>query len=371
MTYFWSKEKNIIVKREIIIMLKSFASKVLAASLFASLIFTGCSKNSKEEERIQAIEKSQEELYSLLENDKLEAVSRYAIVNQITNNLTALNDKQGVILFLTDWVENHPDDIYNAYWLLLTAYAYLSDGAEPVAEYYFDRILSSYQDLLVKGNSIHFSCLQNLIQISKTPRSRIRYFNELINRFPTNVSITELYLRLALEYEKESEWNEALKAYSMFLAQPDSSTIQIAGEPNAFKKARQLVGFNNSPKDWTFESLDALENAVKRAINRYDWRSLDKYRAKVNFFSMSWKQDEMDPNAQEEFSMRNFMRGNRVRYSKDLDSDSTSSEAYLRTWGWSQYVSVWYLYFRKVNFPQDPDIHGNWEWAGIYIGEKL
>lgn len=342
-------------------------------SLFFLIIITffSCRNKSAANDSREAIEKSQAELYSLLENPDLESISRYAIVNQIATNLITLNDRQGVILFLTSWVEKHPDDIYNAYWLLMTAYAYLADGAEPVAEYYFDRILLGYQDLLVKGNSVHFSCLQNLIQISKNPKSRIRYFNELINRFPTNVSITELYLRLALEYEKESEWDEALKSYSMFLAQPDSSTIQIAGEPNAYKKARQLVGFSTSPKDWTFESLPALEAAVKKAIRNYDWRALDNYRAKVNFFSMSWKQDEMDPNAQEEFSMRNFMRGNRVRYNQELDADSTSSEAYLRTWGWSQYVSVWYLYFRKVNFPLDPDIHGNWEWAGIYIGEKL
>lgn len=149
-------------------------------------------------------------------------------------------------------------------------------------------------------------CLQNLIQISKNPRNRIRYFNDLITRFSANVSITELYLRLALEYEKESEWDEALKAYSVFLAQPDASTIQIVGEPNAYKRARQLVGFYNSPKDWTFESLDALEAAVKKAIQNYDWRSLDKYKAKLNFFSMSWKQDETDPNAQEEFFYAQF-----------------------------------------------------------------
>lgn len=342
---------------------------ILAFLLFSAMLFVSC--RTEENDRNAAIEKSQTELFTLLGQGNLEPISRYAIVNQIATNLVSLNDQQGLILFLTNWVEEHPEDSYNAYWLYLTACAYLSNGAEPVAEYYFDRILVNYQDLLVKGVSIHLTCLQNLIQISTNPRSRIHYFNELINRFPTNVSITELYLRLALEYEKESDWNEALKAYSMFLAQPDSSTIQIAGEPNAYKKARQLVGFSNSPKDWTFESLPALEQAVKKAIRNYDWRSLDKYRARVNFFSMSWKQDEMDPNAQEEFSMRNFMRGNRVRYNAELDEMSTSNEAYLRTWGWSQYVSVWYLYFRKVNFPLDPDIHGNWEWAGIYIGEKL
>lgn len=352
-------------KFNIMIYKKVFYAVVL---LFSAMFF---SCRNTETEKTEAIKKSQEELFSLLEKDGLEPVSRYAIVNQIATNLIALDDQQGLILFLTDWVESHPDDTYNAYWLLLTAYTYLSNGSEPIAEYYFDRILVNYQDLLVKGSSVHLTCLQNLIQISTNPRSRIRYFNELINRFPTNVSITELYLRLAVEYEKESDWDEALKAYSMFLAQPDSSTIQIAGEPNAYKKARQLVAFSNSPKDWTYESLPALENAIKTAIRRYDWRSLDKYRAKVNFFSMSWKQDEMDPNATEEFSMKNFMRGNRVRFSANLDEMSTSNEAYLRTWGWSQYVSVWYLYFRKVNFPLDPDINGNWEWAGIYIGEKL
>ena len=86
---------------------------------------------------------------------------------------------------------------------------------------------------------------------------------------------------------------------------------------------------------------------------------------------MSWKQDEMDANSQEVFSMRAWMRGNRIRFSEELDETSNSNEAYLRTWGWSTYVPVWYLYFRKVDFPLDPDIHGTWEWAGIYMGNKL
>lgn len=350
------------------------SAMIFQALIFAafSILFTSCSQKakpaSKETERIR---QNQSSLSTLLEKPDLDEVSRYAIVKQMANNLVALNDTQSLILFLTDWVEKNPSDTYNAYWLLMTAYAYMSENAEPIAEYYFDRILKDYADLLVNGSSIHLSCLQNLIQISTDSRNRIKYFNELINRFPANVSITELYLRLALEYEKESEWDEALKAYSIFLAQPDASSIQISGEPNAYKKARQFVSFSSSSKDWTFESLEALSNAVKQAISRYDWRSLDKYKAKVNFFSMSWKQDEMDPNAQEEFSMRNFMRGQRVRYSAELDSDSNSNEAYLRTWGWSTYVPVWYFYFRKVNFPLDPDINGNWEWAGIYMGEKL
>ena len=346
-----------------------FRKTVCICICLVSIIACGCSRSSSF--GTKAVEKKQKELKTLLEKNKMNSGSRYAVINQMADNFLNSKDYQGVILFLTDWVERNPDDKYDSYWLLMTAYAYLSLNSEPVAEYYFDRILREYPDLLVKGKSIHFTCLRNLIRISKTPRNRIKYFNEMINRFPSDVSITELYLRLALEYEKESDWDSALKSFSLFLEQPDASTIQITGEPDAYKEARQMVDFSNSTKDWTFESLPALEDAVKKAIQNYDWQALDKYKSKVNFFSMSWKQDETDANAQEEFSMRGFMRGNRIYFSKDLDESSNPNEAYLRTWGWSQYVSVWYLYFRKVNFPVDPDIHGNWEWAGIYMGEKL
>ena len=325
----------------------------------------------KPDEPAYNLNQNQKELETLLKNTTLSAEQKYAIVNQMANNLLQTGDFQETILFLNDWVENNPDDKYNAYWLLMTAYSYLSLNAEPVAEYYFDRILRQYTDLLVKGKSIHFICLQNLIQISKTPKNRIRYFKELINRFPKDINTTELYLRLATEYEKDSQWDLALKTSELFLNQPDATTIQIPGEPDAYKDARHLLDFNNSSKDWTFESLEELETAVKKAIQNYDWRKLDKYRSKVNFFSMSWKQDENDANSQTEFSMHDYMRGNRIRFADKLDDSSNENEAYLRTWGWSTYVNVWYLYFRKVNFPLDPDINGNWEWAGIYFGNKL
>ncbi len=353
-----------------------FLKKLKAIYKSVFLIFLFCSSilcfSCQREPEPGSKEKTQAELKEILLTQELEPKQRYTIINQMANALLSEQDYQGVILLLTNWVEENPDDMYNSYWLLMTAYAYLSLNAEPVAEYYFDRILQTCPDLLVKGNSIHFMCLQNLIQISKTPSHRIKYFNELINRFPDNVNTTELYLRLSIEYQNDNQWDQALKTCELFLQQPDATTIQIPGEPDAYKNARHLIDFNKSSKDWTFESLSALETAVKRAIRNYDWKSLDKYKAKVNFFTMSWKQDEMDANSQESFSMKDWMRGgNRIRYSDTLDETSNPNEAYLRTWGWNNYVSVWYLYFRKIDFPMDPDINGNWEWAGIYIGNKL
>lgn len=335
-----------------------------------TILFSACKNNQNIEKNISD-ERTQEELIYLLNTETLNDKQRYSIINQLANNYLASKDYQGLILFLTDWVEENPTDMYNSYWLLMTAYAYLSTGAEPIAEYYFDRILQQCQDLLVKGNSVHFICLQNLIQISKTPAHKIKYFNELISRFPQNVNTTELYFRLALEYQNDNQWDQAIEAYSLFLEQPDSSVIQIPGEPDAYKNARHFVDFNRSSKNWTFESLSELEEAVKKAIRNYDWNTLEKYKAKVNFFMMSWKQDENDANTQMEADVGSWARGKRIRYNDALDEASNPNEAYLRTWGWNTYVSVWYLYFRKVDFPVDPDIHGNWEWAGIYLGNKL
>ncbi|MGN0729572.1 tetratricopeptide repeat protein [Treponema sp.] len=345
------------------------------AALFFSAFFISCSASGKgtvlPEANSKHYRETQSLLFSLLEKKDMNEETRYAVVNRIASNMLSVKDYPSLVHFLTDWVEQHEDDPYNAYWLLMTAHAYLESEAEPIAEYYFERIINNYNDLIVQGKSIHFICLQNLIQISSTPANRISYFNQLISRFPNNISTTELFYRLAVEYEKEGEWRQAILSYTQFLDQDDASTLQIAGYPNAYLNAKQLIDFSNSSKDWTFETLDALVAAVKTGISSYNYKALDRYKSKVNFFAMSWRQVETDVNAQESFSMRSFMRGNRIRYNADLDPSSSPTEAYLRTTGWSNYVNVWYLYFRKVNFPADPEIHGRWEWAGIYFGEKL
>lgn len=335
------------------------------------LLFVSCSSPLAESEKSNQFLNTQEDLFQLLEKTPLTDEKNYAIINQIATNYRNEEMYNELILFLTDYVRKYPDDKYNAYWLLLTAHVYQQKGADPIAEMYFERIIKNYGDLSVGGKSIHILCLQNLVEISTSPENRIEYFNQLISHFPNEINKTEMYLRLAIEYEKLAEWKLALRAYSLFLQQEDAVSIQVVGVPDAYSRARRLVDFTNSPKDWTFESLEALESAVKHAVSNYQYFTLDRYKSKVNFFAMSWRQDAGDTNTQDNFSMNDFGAGNRIYYSTELDESSTPNEAYLRTWGWNSYLTVWYFYFRKVDFPLDPTIHGRWEWAGIYYGEKL
>lgn len=291
-------------------------------------------------------------------------------MNRIAGNLLAEGQTDSLILFLTSSVENHPEDPYNAYWLLMVARTYQQNNAPEIAEYYFARILDNCPDLVIHGESIHLDCLQNLIKITGSPALQIRYYSDIITRFASKVDLGYSYFMLARSYEKLGEWQLAIQTYTQFLSY-GRYDIMIPGIPDTYEYAKRIVDYNTSSKDWTFETLDELVASIQKAIGTYDYRALDKYRAKVNFFAMSWKQEASDSNSQADFQMQDFMAGNQISYSAKLDSSSNPNEAYLRTWGWSQYVSVWYLYFRKVNFPADPEIHGRWEWAGIYYGEKL
>jgi tetratricopeptide (TPR) repeat protein len=308
------------------------------------------------------------DLFALLYGEENAGEEQFSIVQEIANEYARLKEFGKLINFLTSWTNSHPDDPYTAYYLLMTAYAYNQQEASGAAALYYDRIIKNHPDLLVRGESIHFICLNQLITLVENQQQRVWYYEELISRFPARIDLGLSYFMLAQAYEGIGEWNLAIQTYTKFL--PYYGTV-IPGFPDAYTYAKQLVDFNNSPKDWTFENLNTLIGAIKTALDTGNSSRLWQYRAKVNFFARSWEQEDADDAGMAEFNLSDFMRGNRIRYAPELDDDSNANEAYLRTWGWSQYISVWYFYFRKIYFPQDPEIHGHWEWAGVYYGEKF
>ena len=314
----------------------------------------------------------QEALFQLLGSTAPEAVDQqFAIVNQIAVNMYSGDDTDNLILFLTDYVDKHPENPYNSYWLLMTAMASEKQNSIEAAAYFYKKILNFYPDLTVQGKSIYQTCLEKLITAPITPEEKVKYYSMFISLFPKNEDIAKYYFMLARAYEETGEWKLSIQTYSTYLSYKEASNIQIPGIPNAYSYAKKLVSFNNSPKDWTLESLDDLVNRIKKNLTTGNAQGVEQYRAKVNFFAMSWPQDATDDGQEVDFTMKEYMNKKRIRCAETIDKSSNSTEAYLRTWGWENGMTIWYLYFRKVNFPADPDIHGQWEWAGIYYGEKL
>ncbi|MDR1300996.1 MAG: tetratricopeptide repeat protein [Treponema sp.] len=292
----------------------------------------------------------------------------FAVIREIAKQYVRLQEYGKLITFLTSRTNQNPQDPYNAYYLLMVAYGYIQQEAYPVAALYFDMIIKNYPDLMVEGQSVHLACLKQLITLVDNPEQEVGYYEELIIRFADSIDLGFAYFMLAQAHEQIGEWNEAIQSYTQYL--PYRGT-PIPGFPNADQHAKQLVDFNKSPKDWTFENLNSLVNAVKSALADGNSGRLRQYQAKVNFFTHSWAQEDSDDSGGVEFNLADFMRGNQIRYADALDTSSNATEAYLRTSGWDQIISTWYFYFRKIYFPLDPDIHGRWEWAGVYYGEKF
>ena len=306
-------------------------------------------------------------LFTLLEKENSGTdTSRFAAAREISNNYIGQKEYGKLINFLTSMVNNRPDDPYNTYYLLMIAYALIQQEAYPAAALYFDIIIKNYPDMTVMGESIHLACLNQLIMLVNDPEQQAWCYEELISRFPDSIDLGVAYFLLGQAYEKTGEWNGAIRAYNQYL--PHISSI-VPGFPNAGIYAKQLVDFDKSYKNWSFESLNSLVNAIKYALDEGSWRRLEEHRAKVNFFARTWETQVSDDFGMADFNLINLMRG-KISYNARIDEGSTANEAYLRTWGW-QNISVWYMYFRKIYFPADPEIHGRWEWAGIYYGEKF
>ena len=308
------------------------------------------------------------DLFDLLADGNNSAEGTFAIVREIANNFAKAGEYPRLIHFLNGRAINYPDDPYNSYYLLMIAYAHIQQDSLPVATRYFDLIVKNYPDLTISGESIHLACLNQLIELSDNWEQRVWYYQELISRFPDRIDLGAAWFMLAQTYERIGDWSGAIQAYTRYL--PYAGSV-IPGFPNAHSYARQQVDFHNSSKDWTYESLPALLSAVKDALDAGNPRQLSRSQAKVNFFARSWEQGETDDRGMAYFNLSDFMRGNRIRWADSVDASSNANEAFLRTSGWSQYISTWYLYFRKIYFPSDPEIHGRWEWAGVYYGEKL
>jgi len=308
------------------------------------------------------------ELFNQLKNEEPGSEGEFAVTREIAVSFARLKDFDRLIHFLSSRTLNNPTDPYNGYYYLMIAYAFIQQDSAPIAALYFDLIVNNYPDLIINDESIHLVCLRHLINLNDNPARQVWYYKELISRFPDKIDLGTTYFLLGQACERVGDWNGAIQAYTNYL--PYSGTV-IPGFPNADQYARHQVDFSRSPKDWTFESLNALTRAIKAALDNHDPYQLMRYQSKVNFVNRSWEQSETDTTRMAISNLSYFMT-TRIRYDAALDASSTATEAFLKTTGWSSFsMQTWYLYFKKIYFPQDPEIHGRWEWAGIYYGEKF
>ena len=302
-----------------------------------------------------------------LKNSGYYSIQRMLAAKRIGTILIKDGQKASAARFLSSLADEHDD--YEAWYLFAAGAVYESMDSDPIARILYERILKNLPDMMIDGQSIHRISLISLLEGDSPPYKKAHWYGEFIRRFPEADEVGPYHFLLAKEYEKLGLWPQAIEEYRQFLP---FFGVSVPGYPDAHDYARKMVEFNDSPKDWTYADLNDLVSRIRKAIAKRSASELKKYMSKAGFFAMSWyKEGGEESNSNVLFNFSNFMTRGPIYVSPAFDPSFNDSEALLRTSGWTGYIPVWYLCFRKVNFPADPNVHGNWEWAGIYFGEKM
>lgn len=292
---------------------------------------------------------------------------RFALCDQAIREFQRQDQEDKLVLILHDFLNAYPEDPYRAYYYSVVAEYYRTVDAPPLAIDYYKRILYNTQDLILGETSIHLMILKEWLTLSESLDERITIYEMLINNFPDQVNQGECFYYLAKSYEERGYFDESIVYYEKYLNNPEK---EIPGVVDAYETVQALVNFHKSDKSWTFDTLDELVNAVKYALSYKRFDLLERYQSE-NFFILSWSQKMMDLDEDVSIGNLSSYRWTVIRYSPTLESFSNEKEAYLKTTGWSYRVKPWYFYFKQIDYPQDPEINGQWEWVGIYMGQPL
>ena len=249
------------------------------------------------------------ELLALLEQETGGAERRFMVVQEISKLLRAAGAPRRQLLFLTTYVETHPMDLYNAFYLMSVAEGYREMDSAPLAAHYYERTLN-YPDALVRGRSIHLAALTELIALERDPQRLVELYKQLIGRFRDAIDPGRSHFFLARSYEALGEWEQAVQAYRVYL---QHATTDIPGFPNVHREILDKVNFHFSDKSWVMQDLDSLVAEIKGAISRRDRRALRRLRSQSGFFTMSWEQQVADESAARVFDLSAFPLS-RVRF---------------------------------------------------------
>jgi len=306
------------------------------------------------------------ELLGIALQPGVDPATRFAALEPVIGRSRAAGETEWLEAFLGKVLESNPADPYGAYYLMAMAEGARESGSGALSLDYLRRMLKNYPDLEIKGNSLHLLAMERIAADSEDPRESVAIRLEMKRHFPNRIDPGLNLYRLAGAYRKIGEWDAMYQAFQDYLNYPDTFIAEV---PDARNRVLSDISFHKSNKSWTMESLDDLVATVKYAIRNQDARLLTRLQAEP-FFLMNWSQETSDPFTHIPMTLGSFLKPS-IRYSRDLEAYSNESEAFLKTTGWSWKIRTWILYFRRIDYPADPEINGSWEWAGIYFGDRL
>ncbi len=343
---------------------------IFFAICFSFFSLFSCSNAPDYQAYLIGSEETQDKLKFLFEtlSDQETSEGRFIINLEISRILINLKQNSLRNAYLLEQIQWYPDDFCNSFYLNIIADDYQSRKMPKMAEKYYKRIIRNYPPIINKGEELQTNVLEKLSEISSHPEERIHYSDLLLKLKPEDKKIAKTYYNLATAYETIGEWPTAISIWKKFLAAPQAG---MEKEETLRKDISKKVRFYEyQPKDWAYRELDPLLAAIRSAISNRNNDAIKRNMSKIDFFTLSWGQDDQEANYKFVYDLATFIRRFPIKFNPKVERNANDTEAYWETYNWNYRIRTWYLYFQRIDFPADPSLHGKWEWAGIYFGEK-
>lgn len=305
-------------------------------------------------------------LFTTLTNEDNSDEIQFGIVEQIIRRMRKMEQLRYLNVFLSNYTYNRPNDSFLAYYYMTIALNYMDLNEPEFAKIYFRRVVNDTQDMRIEEQSIHYLCLQEFIKLSTSPQEKIDSYLKLLNNYSDLIDRGFCYYHIGKIYEETGKAAEAISYFEKFI---NSEKTEVPGGDKTYEEILRKLGYYYNDVYWAFDTLDELIYAIRYSISKAP-SLMEDYKAK-DFFIMSWSQETASKYNHSRMPMASLITG-RTKMAVQVESFSNDKEAYIRTSGWAMeyQVGVFYFYFRKINIPEKPSIHGKWEWAGVYLGER-
>lgn len=248
-------------------------------------------------------------------------------------------------------------------------------GYTPLAIHLVRRLEKEAGEIVYRGNSLRPALLDFLVRNGSEALERLRWIRALSAIATARQMPIELSHQLGRAYQEVGFWDKAIQTYRFTLSLPGARDRLDKGEYNRMKT---LVAYHANPPNVISRSLPWLVSRIREALERGDVWALSSLQSRADFVIQYWGQERAHhPNPDPETFFLGLLQFSRnlegaitVRWDPSPHEMSTDDEVYIKTTNWYADWLNAYFYFRKIFYPPRADIHGSWEWAGLYLGGK-
>lgn len=296
-------------------------------------------------------------------------------VFRIVESFSRASEYERLTEFLLDPRVRAVTTQYQDYLDYLLAMGYLKSGQTPLALFLLRRLIDQGVEIVHRGQPLLQRILEILVEHTTDPFERLAYLKRLLAfQGQSGRNVLSSYL-LGQTYQEIGFWDQAIESYRVTLSLPGASEVL---DGKTLNRLRSLVAYRTVPRHRILRDLNELIQLVRRAQMEGNVGELARLQASSDFIIQYWAQREnYHPAPDQETFLRgliqfsrNYNGENTVRWDEGLSELSNINEAYVRTTNWFAEWGTVYFYFRKIFFPPNPNIHGQWEWAGVYLGGK-